>query len=85
MFVDLVGSTALSAQLDPEDMREIVGAPITGQLLPSRSTKGQGVRRQVSWATGCWPYFGYPQAHRKRMTPSAPSWPGLRWSRRCRC
>jgi SAM domain (Sterile alpha motif) len=26
MFVDLVGSTALSARLDPEDMREIVGA-----------------------------------------------------------
>jgi class 3 adenylate cyclase len=26
MFVDLVGSTAMSARLDPEDMREIVGA-----------------------------------------------------------
>src|SRR5690242_7223818 len=26
MFCDLVGSTALSAQLDPEDMREIIGA-----------------------------------------------------------
>ena len=26
MFVDLVGSTALSARLDPEDMREIIGA-----------------------------------------------------------
>jgi class 3 adenylate cyclase len=26
MFIDLVGSTALSAQLDPEDMRELVGA-----------------------------------------------------------
>ena len=26
MFVDLVGSTALSARLDPEDMREVVGA-----------------------------------------------------------
>src|SRR5437899_114745 len=25
MFCDLVGSTALSAQLDPEDMREIIG------------------------------------------------------------
>ena len=24
MFVDLVGSTALSAQLDPEDMREVI-------------------------------------------------------------
>ena len=26
MFCDLVGSTALSARLDPEDVREIVGA-----------------------------------------------------------
>ncbi len=26
MFCDLVGSTALSARLDPEDMREVIGA-----------------------------------------------------------
>src|SRR5258708_536517 len=26
MFCDLVGSTALSAQLDPEDLREVIGA-----------------------------------------------------------
>ena len=26
MFCDLVGSTALSARLDPEDLREIIGA-----------------------------------------------------------
>ena len=26
MFCDLVGSTAMSARLDPEDMREIIGA-----------------------------------------------------------
>ena len=26
MFSDLVGSTALSARMDPEDLREIVGA-----------------------------------------------------------
>src|SRR5262245_26800742 len=26
MFCDLVGSTALSARLDPEDMREIIGS-----------------------------------------------------------
>ena len=25
MFVDLVGSTALSARLDPEDLRELIG------------------------------------------------------------
>jgi class 3 adenylate cyclase len=26
MFIDLVGSTALSAQLDPEDMRDVIRA-----------------------------------------------------------
>ena len=26
MFVDLVGSTALSGELDPEDMRQVIGA-----------------------------------------------------------
>src|SRR5690242_8025794 len=26
MFCDLIGSTALSAQLDPEDLREVIGA-----------------------------------------------------------
>ena len=26
MFCDLVGSTALSARLDPEDLREVIGA-----------------------------------------------------------
>jgi class 3 adenylate cyclase len=26
MFCDLVGSTALSARLDPEDLREMIGA-----------------------------------------------------------
>jgi class 3 adenylate cyclase len=27
MFSDLVGSTALSARMDPEDLREIISAP----------------------------------------------------------
>jgi class 3 adenylate cyclase len=26
MFCDLVGSTAMSAKLDPEDMRDVIGA-----------------------------------------------------------
>ena len=32
MFCDLVGSTALSARLDPEDMREVIRA-LSGRLL----------------------------------------------------
>jgi hypothetical protein len=42
MFCDLVGSTALSARLDPEDLREVIG-PITG-ASPTRSAA-----TMVSW------------------------------------
>jgi len=60
MFVDLVGSTALSARLDPEDMREIVGAyhrSCAGQI-----TKAGGVVAKYM-GDGVLAYFGYPQAH----------------------
>ena len=45
MFVDLVGSTALSARLDPEDMRELIRAyqnAVAGEIDALR-----GPRRQV--------------------------------------
>ena len=45
MFVDLVGSTALSARLDPEDMREVLRAyqnAVAGEIAALR-----GPRRQV--------------------------------------
>ena len=45
MFCDLVGSTALSARLDPEDMREILGA--YHRCCAEQITKAGGVRRQV--------------------------------------
>ena len=45
MFVDLVGSTALAARLDPEDMSEVL------RSLPERLRRGdrtlRGLRRQV--------------------------------------
>jgi class 3 adenylate cyclase len=60
MFCDLVGSTALSAQLDPEDLREVIAA----------------YHRAVAWIVaefdgfvakymgdGVLIYFGYPRAH----------------------
>jgi predicted ATPase/class 3 adenylate cyclase len=60
MFCDLVGSTALAARLDPEDLREIIGA----------------YQRRVAMAVGRYDgfiakymgdgvlvYFGYPRAH----------------------
>src|ERR1700674_5743704 len=60
MFCDLVGSTALSARLDPEDMREIVGAyhPRCADLITKAGgfvAKDMGDRVLA--------YFGYPQAH----------------------
>ena len=60
MFVDLVGSTAMSARLDPEDMREIVGAyhrSCAGQI-----TKAGGFVAKYM-GDGVLAYFGYPQAH----------------------
>ena len=60
MFCDLVGSTALSARLDPEDMREIVGAYHRGcaeQIIKA----GGFVAKYMG--DGVLAYFGYPQAH----------------------
>ena len=45
MFVDLVGSTALSARLDPEEMRDVIRAyqdACAGEIAPLR-----GPRRQI--------------------------------------
>jgi class 3 adenylate cyclase len=60
MFCDLVGSTALSTRLDPEDMREIVGAyhRCSADLI---TRAGGFVARYMG--DGVLAYFGYPQAH----------------------
>jgi len=60
MFCDLVGSTSLSAQLDPEDLREVIGAyhrccTITVEEHGGFVAKYMG--------DGVLIYFGYPQAH----------------------
>jgi class 3 adenylate cyclase len=60
MFCDLVGSTALSATLDPEDLRAIIGAyhrccAETIERLGGFVAKYMG--------DGVLVYFGYPQAH----------------------
>jgi class 3 adenylate cyclase/predicted ATPase len=60
MFVDLVGSTALSTRLDPEDMREIVGAYHRG--CAEQIAKAGGVVAKYM-GDGVLAYFGYPQAH----------------------
>jgi len=60
MFCDLVGSTALSARLDPEDMRDVILAfqGACTQIMPTYDgfiAKFQG--------DGVLAYFGYPRAH----------------------
>jgi class 3 adenylate cyclase len=60
MFVDLVGSTALSARLDPEDMREVVGA--YHRCCEDLIAKAGGFVAKYM-GDGVLAYFGYPQAH----------------------
>jgi class 3 adenylate cyclase/predicted ATPase len=60
MFCDLVGSTALSARLDPEDMREIVGA-YHRSCAEQINKIGGFVAKYMG--DGVLAYFGYPQAH----------------------
>ena len=60
MFCDLVGSTELSARLDPEDLREVIAA--------YHRTVAEGIAEFDGFVAkymgdGVLVYFGYPQAH----------------------
>ena len=60
MFSDLVGSTALSARMDPEDLREVISA--------YQKCVAETVRRFDGFVAkymgdGVLVYFGYPRAH----------------------
>jgi class 3 adenylate cyclase/RNA polymerase subunit RPABC4/transcription elongation factor Spt4 len=60
MFCDLVGSTALSAELDPEDLRDVIAT--------YHGCVSDVVRRFDGYVAkymgdGVLVYFGYPQAH----------------------
>lgn len=59
MFVDLVGSTTLSTQLDPEDMCEVIRA--YQNAVAGKITRFEGTLRS-SRATACSAYFGWPMA-----------------------
>jgi class 3 adenylate cyclase/tetratricopeptide (TPR) repeat protein len=59
MFCDLVGSTALSARLDPEDFRRVIWAYSTCVAEVIRTCRGEIVRYM---GDGVLAYFGYPQA-----------------------
>jgi class 3 adenylate cyclase len=60
MFSDLVGSTALSARMDPEDLREIISAYQKCVAETVRRFDGS-VAKYLG--DGVLIYFGYPQAH----------------------
>src|SRR5262245_13581957 len=60
MFSDLVGSTALSARMDPEDLREVISG--------YQKCVAETVRRFEGFVAkylgdGVLVYFGYPKAH----------------------
>src|SRR5262245_3653797 len=60
MFSDLVGSTALSARMDPEDLQEIISR-YQKCVAETVYNSGGYVARYVG--DGVLVYFGYPQAH----------------------
>jgi class 3 adenylate cyclase len=60
MFCDLIGSTALSARLDPEDLREVIRTYQARVASTIRSFHGF-IARYVG--DGVLIYFGWPQAH----------------------
>jgi len=60
MFCDLVGSTALSARFDPEDLREIVGA--YHRCVAETVARFAGFVAKYM-GDGVLIYFGYPEAH----------------------
>jgi class 3 adenylate cyclase/predicted ATPase len=60
MFSDLVGSTALSARMDPEDLREVISGY---QKCVAETVLRFGGFVAKYMGDGVLVYFGYPQAH----------------------
>ena len=60
MFCDLVGSTALASRLDPEDLREVIGA--YHRCVTETIGRYEGFVAKYM-GDGVLAYFGYPSAH----------------------
>src|ERR1700693_5613376 len=60
MFSDLVGSTALSGRIDPEDLREVISAY---QKCVAETVQRFGGFVAKYMGDGVLIYFGYPRAH----------------------
>ena len=79
MFCDLVGSTALSQRLDPEDMRDLMRA--YQQTCGDVDRALRAAMSRSIWAMALMVYFGWPRP--TKTTPSGPC--ARRWrSWRCR-
>ena len=65
MFSDLVGSTALSARMDPEDLREVISAY---QKCVAETVQRFGGFVAKYMGDGVLVYFGYPQAQDRKST-----------------
>ena len=62
LFCDLVGSTALAARIDPEDLRDLLAR--YRQILTDAVILHQGLVAQYQ-GDGVVAYFGFPQAHER--------------------
>ena len=60
LFCDLVGSSALSVRLDPEDLRSVIGT--YHACIAAVIARNEGVIARYM-GDGVLAYFGYPQAH----------------------
>ena len=68
MFCDLVGSTALSTGMDPEDLRDVIA--------PFQNRCSAAIRRYDGFVAkfmgdGILVYFGYPRSHEDEAERSA--------------
>jgi class 3 adenylate cyclase len=64
MFCDLVGSTALSVSMDPEDLRGIISAY---QKYVAETVDHYGGFVAKYMGDGVLVYFGYPRAHERAV------------------
>ena len=76
MFSDLVGSTALSARMDPEDLRKVISAY---QKCVAETVRRFGGFVAKYMGDGVLVYFGYPKRTKTiQSEPSAQDWSWLR-------
>jgi class 3 adenylate cyclase len=71
MFSELVGSTALSTRMDPEDLRELLSAY---QKCVADTVQDFGGFVAKYMGDGVLIYFGYPQSHEDDAERAVRGW-----------